>query len=655
MLLTFDIWDTVLRRNCHPDEVKINTSKYLMIKYKDILNPALNEVDLFRERQEVERLIGSRMKEEGFDDEYLLEDVLKEWVRSVANIKISENDLYSITDELYNIELEQEKIVSYLDDQILNELNNMNTSDKLFLSDFYTDSSFIRNILDSKGFPYTNGFTSIEKKLNKRSGRIFDFIQNELGITSEGHSHIGDNKVSDFENPNRLGIKSTHYYNAKEEHLRDKHNKRFQKRLENSDLMLREINNELLMKLNDNDSPLYQIGKRYALIYIAYILEIMEFAIGKNIDTVYFFTREGVLFKNIYEKISSKMPHYIHVPRCSLLEVSRVATFCPTLKEFTLNELMRIWNQYSIQSMEALFKSLDIEISGYKHYFEKHRINIYEEIVYPWQNELVIQLFNDEEFISSISDEVKIKRGYLEQYLKQKGISNAENESLLIVDIGWRGTIQDNLAYLLDKVNIYGYYFGLYPFINPQPSNVNKISFLSSEDMGDVRFVAPLEMLSNAPMGSIRGYKMNRDKIEAFQEDSSKERYTHEHYVSHYQKGILDSIEEWMDIINSQSWTSRELKSFSKELLVELLTMPPKELAEAYFKLAHNETFGVGKFIETKRKFPFSKAIKAVFSLKGKKEFVSFIESTSWPQGYLVYNHLNYLLKIYNEKVYFKK
>ena len=32
-IITLDLWDTVIRRKCHPDEIKDKTSDYLLINY----------------------------------------------------------------------------------------------------------------------------------------------------------------------------------------------------------------------------------------------------------------------------------------------------------------------------------------------------------------------------------------------------------------------------------------------------------------------------------------------------------------------------------------------------------------------------------------------------------------------------------------------
>ncbi len=36
-IISFDIWDTILKRKCHPEEIKLHTANYLMLKHEQNL------------------------------------------------------------------------------------------------------------------------------------------------------------------------------------------------------------------------------------------------------------------------------------------------------------------------------------------------------------------------------------------------------------------------------------------------------------------------------------------------------------------------------------------------------------------------------------------------------------------------------------------
>ena len=36
-IISFDIWDTIIKRKCHPEEVKLATARYIILKYENKL------------------------------------------------------------------------------------------------------------------------------------------------------------------------------------------------------------------------------------------------------------------------------------------------------------------------------------------------------------------------------------------------------------------------------------------------------------------------------------------------------------------------------------------------------------------------------------------------------------------------------------------
>ncbi|MCV5404301.1 hypothetical protein OFM88_32650, partial [Escherichia coli] len=74
----------------------------------------------------------------------------------------------------------------------------------IFLSDFYTSSTDLTELLVSAGLDQSvisDGVSSIDERLNKRSGRLFDFIQQKYQLAGVDWIHIGDNEWSDVQMP----------------------------------------------------------------------------------------------------------------------------------------------------------------------------------------------------------------------------------------------------------------------------------------------------------------------------------------------------------------------------------------------------------------------------------------------------------------------
>lgn len=64
---------------------------------------------------------------------------------------------------------------------------------------------------------------------------------------------------------------------------------------------------------------------------------------------IYFFTREGELYKEIYDAMAAVSKRIY--PKSYPLRVNRLATFIPSLREISTRGLVRPRNQYPIQSI----------------------------------------------------------------------------------------------------------------------------------------------------------------------------------------------------------------------------------------------------------------------------------------------------------------
>ena len=77
-IISFDIWDTILKRKCHPEEIKLHTANYIMLKYeKQLKEKYKNIYEILKLRDEIEANMCKQNKENGFDDECRIINVFK--------------------------------------------------------------------------------------------------------------------------------------------------------------------------------------------------------------------------------------------------------------------------------------------------------------------------------------------------------------------------------------------------------------------------------------------------------------------------------------------------------------------------------------------------------------------------------------------------
>ena len=390
-LLSLDIWDTILRRKCHPDAIKVCTSREFYLKAREYIKQDKRSLrELTKLRVDVEREIGTECQETGFDDEYDIKDVFKRWIAYACKENYPNTD--ELVESLYEFELNTELKNIYLDPTIDSTIDSIKHEKLVCISDFYTDKQFLRSLIDSVGMKnkIEEIYSSCDYKVNKRSGRLFEIAEKECGVGPAEHIHIGDNGYSDVEVPKRMGIEAIHYL-PEEEH---------NKRKEREAAFISETRSPLKYK----DFPLSS-DRDISLFFYGFIADMMESCIEKNIKKIYFFTREGEFYKEIFDVIS-KFYDENTVPKSYILEVSRLSTFVASLREFTLDEMMRLWNQYSIQSMAAMFKSLAMDIGNVKVFLDRYSIDPNEVLTYPWTLEPVQKLFADQEFRSFMEEHI---------------------------------------------------------------------------------------------------------------------------------------------------------------------------------------------------------------------------------------------------------
>ncbi len=270
-MVSFDIWDTILKRKCHPEEIKLHTCQYLFFQYRTMMDYK-SIYELLKLRNEIEYTLCEENVKQGLDKECDIELVFRQ-----MNEKIFKNPIPGLEEELIKVEIEHEKKMSYVNPEILKLLEKYENYDLYCISDFYMNSKYIKQILEDKHIldKFKKIYSSADYFLTKRSARLFEKVKDELKMEYEEMLHIGDNSISDNEIPKKLGITTIKIENQNEfPHIKN-----------------RKLNIQDMITIQDKNS-LFDIGKQLAIIPYYFILKILMEENCKNTRTIYYFTRE---------------------------------------------------------------------------------------------------------------------------------------------------------------------------------------------------------------------------------------------------------------------------------------------------------------------------------------------------------------------------
>lgn len=662
---TYDFWDTIVRRTCHHDESKLFVCKHIYTKYHNqcLKNGIESPLQVLFLRQKIESDLFNALYNKT-DGEFTLEQVISNLLNELS---INEQSIQ----DLVEMESNFEKSVIYLDPHIQKFINTDNANQRYVLSDFYMGKEFVEFVLKQyKLHSYFDDiFVSCEIGCSKRSGKSYAWLKGKLNIKDMGAvCHVGDNLSSDYENAINNGLKA-HWYTVdseikKKESLMELYETRMSGQYGKKvlDYIAEKLDKKSCIEkfnheLNEYQKSLFNIGLNISLVFYIYVLNIIELSNRDGVAALAFFTREGELFKKIYDLSVEDNTHmgFTHIPSV-LLEVSRLSTFFASLLNVELSEFKNMWSLYSNQTMKVFFSSLGLNIDEYKSYLDSSGLmNVEESIDKPWQDKRVESLFRNTLFINKLKHDHQIKRKLLTEYLQRK--IEIVLPSIGFVDIGWRGSIQDNLARIMPNTQTYGYYLALNIFFNPQTINVKKYGFYFNANVDSnngiwlLNNVSIIEAICNSSRGSIVGYVYDGNaNIVAVEDDGQKtEKLFHYRHLRHIQDGIVEGCRTLSKLSHIHTWDSSEFKNICSEILKSIIIDPPEALVKMYSQLQHNEKFGAGFTTSESKGIPFKKLAMAVLHSNFNQIFEKYMVDTGWSNwrcGFYSKYKLNFFRKI---------
>jgi hypothetical protein len=207
----------------------------------------------------------------------------------------------------------------------------------------------------------------------------------------------------------------------------------------------------------------------FAFSLYAFIALLHKRLLANGVQDVLFLSREGQLLMQLFSA-------YQHSPvfknseriRCHYLEVSRRSTFLPSLGPLESESFSTLFRQYKAISIAEFLASLGLD--DHLHAIAQS-LGITEELLARRPTSLpedatYKRLLNSLYFRNLYESERKMRREAFLTYLRRLVGENLPH-TLHLVDVGWKGTIQDNLYNLLCTAGsteiraIDGYYAGL--------------------------------------------------------------------------------------------------------------------------------------------------------------------------------------------------
>jgi FMN phosphatase YigB (HAD superfamily) len=636
---TIDVWDTLLRRDCHPECIKLATARHLFLGWNSQLKPAFRNVwALYQARLNAERILAGLARTGGKDDEYEITKVLAHWTETVFAFA----EFEGLPGRLAEFELNTEIDRSYPDPEISLFLRAHQSEKTLFLSDFYMGAEMLGRLLASKGLHtlVAEGLSSCDVGLNKRSGQIFRHIHMLYAVSPEEHVHIGDNEWSDVSSPRALGINALHYLPESAHAERLAYERLFSSREALFDHLRSECSTlalEASKGLSSKQAAALNLGAQAAPLFIGFALWIAEQAILQKLDRLYFFTREGEFFHKVFCALFPQgRLSGLDLPPTDILAVSRLSTFASSMREVSIQEMSRIWSLFKVQSVSGLFVTLGMDIGKFSELLDTLGLKETDVVSNPENSPELRQLFETPAFVEAAKNALALQASLLQSYLKQSGVTMGER--IGIVDIGWRGTIQDNIALLMPDAHFHGMYLGLRRVINAQPASVSKAAYgpdenQSSEPTELFTNFAAMELLCNSALGSVVGYISEDGRTDPLRQIDEEENAMYRAFIEPFQEGVLLAAQHWKSYLERYVVSGNELHTMALSVWDTLRRAPGEGLVDVYLRSPQQDIFGYGEIFKRSQYPSLSTIFLSPVLGPRRRELIEFIRRVQWSEA----------------------
>jgi hypothetical protein len=348
-------------------------------------------------------------------------------------------------------------------------------------------------------------------------------------------------------------------------------------------------------------------------------------------DRIYFASSEGGWFAAQYALVREMLPDGRRMPPGCHLAVSRRSTYLASFDRVSMENVQPLLAQYHSATVRTVLASLGwIDLAGAT---AVEQLAAEFDFGTPWKevgsNVLASPLVGP-----LLEAHRRTQREALIAYLGQYGLGKGRHKAL-VVDIGWRGTIQDNLARLLPRLNWLGLYFHLQPFFVRQQDNVTKFSFLLAEkgtsrfQMRRLRFGAPLEFAAGGSSGTVLTYKMEHGTarpVGAAGAGAPADAAIHR--LENFRSAVAESTVR-------EALKGDPDRSAALAHTLRYLERPSRATTDLYFSAARDDTFGAGCRRTGSPSFTLWDVAKAAVSAAQRGRLGLALAESQWPWALL--------------------
>jgi predicted HAD superfamily hydrolase len=565
-IYSFDIFDTCLIRSCgEPRNVLIELAKEIIGENAE--ETLIRDFVRQRELAEIKAIEVLHKEAVTIDELYSFFDTSIYSEKKREHIKCRE------------IEIERECL--YPVKSAVEKIEQCRSKGRvLFISDMYLPDTVIKEILIKYGI-YASGdglYISGTIGLTKLSGNLFRYVKDKEKISYSKWLHHGDNVLSDYIKPRKLGIKIrriNHCYSSLE-----------QRWISNVYLDNNWISNEFAgitrcIRLRNGIDEDDFVTNLMIPAFVPFVFCLLKKAQEEHIDRLYFASRDTYPIFLLAQRVSHLYPEI----KLRYLHLSTKVIYPSCLRncsEEEISNLLNLLDEFKPRKIFSMFGFCDKDINRLA-----SRIDLDKNIPHE-KKESFIRLLLEPENLEILRRHVEEKRQIFVRYLNQEKFLSEGNVALF--DIGWRCTSQMMMRKIIDK-DVHFYYYGVHKSRFPISDVGNYYSFTFFEDydrLGAANFIE--YYMCKTLEGSTIGYTDVDGTIEPVLEEfqSREEEY---HDFQHNVELLEQTIELYSRIPSLVDNSHVIFKELSMKTLHQFAKNPPRRSVKFLSKRMYSDHF----------------------------------------------------------------
>ncbi len=642
----FDYFDTLVVRDIEPEYTKQLAARL----HSQLLDNALAAGELYRIRQELEKGLCEEHAAAGGELDFHLADFARAYLgvlRKKAGqlpVLVHEERFVQL---ILDIEVAVELAVQRPCAEAVAVLRALKRSRRttVLISDFYLPGTHFRRML--KHFRlhelFDHIYISSDYGVAKGSGRLYRKICDDLGCRPDRLVMIGDNPHADVNMAREQGLAAIQVKNPAQQKLYSQWRP--------GDLS---ATGRVARRFAAASRPAAAFGEMtYSLWLFTSLL--VQRLIREKAGQVFFFSKEGEFLKRLFDRYQQDLFGHAVIESHYIL-VSRKATFLASLRPLAEEDFSRLFAHYRDISLRDFLLSLNIEESVAATLCEELNLDFSRRFPDLQNRPEFIALKRSGRFQQEYESRRDRQRENFIRYLDSFGIDYRQ-EGLNIVDVGWKGSIQDNIYYILGgRVRVRGFYVG--SLIATQRSATNiKTGLLFDDTPGLSPYFhvynnnrSLFEMVLGASHGSADGYftrqqyerlpgdhqRTVRERIRSREDelciatlDLPEERELYRRVIQPLQEEMFAAAVALNRAYLRCGCTAPGPEWFARQH-ARMVFKPRREEVDFFERLYHLENFGIFEYTDFRTDHGLSKK-QRLKNLKNILKDKEILESGIWP------------------------